>query len=339
MSDPLESDERIEGDEPGRRELEVSERDLLLKLSGPGGAHLRSLEKELAIAIGMRGNTLYLSGDFSAVDRAERVLTELLHILEERELSELEISRAARTARTHPDTRLRELFEDVVLVTSHRKTISPRGVAQQMYIQAIRRYDIVFGVGPAGTGKTYLAMAMAVNALQSQRVRRIILTRPAVEAGEKLGFLPGDLAEKVNPYLRPLYDALHDMMEFDRAQALLEQQLIEVAPLAFMRGRTLNGSFVILDEAQNTTREQMKMFLTRLGHDSQAVITGDVTQVDLPTGRPSGLRDALALLSDIEGIAVRRFSDADVVRHTLVQQIVRAYDRRDAELSSQNHDK
>jgi len=278
----------------------------------------------------MRGNCLHLSGPEEGVIQAERVLLELLHILEERELTELEIVRAARTARTHPETRLRELFEDVVLVTSHRKTISPRGLAQQMYIQAIRRNDIVFGVGPAGTGKTYLAMAMAVKALQSQRVRRIILTRPAVEAGEKLGFLPGDLAEKVNPYLWPLYDALHDMMDLERAQGLIERQHIEVAPLAFMRGRTLNSSFVILDEAQNTTREQMKMFLTRLGHDSQAVITGDITQVDLPTGRPSGLQDALNLLGGIEGIAIRRFSGADVVRHNLVQRIVQAYDERDA---------
>ena len=334
MSEPLESEAQGEGSKRGQRQVEVSERGLLLRLSGPGGSHLRSLEKELSVSIGMRGNTLHLSGEPAAMERAEGVLTELLHILEQRELTELEICRAARTARAHPDTRLRELFEDVVLVTSHRKTISPRGVAQQMYIQAIRRHDIVFGVGPAGTGKTYLAMAMAVKALQSQRVRRIILTRPAVEAGEKLGFLPGDLAEKVNPYLRPLYDALHDMMEFNRAQALIEKQLIEVAPLAFMRGRTLNASFVILDEAQNTTHEQMKMFLTRLGHDSQAVITGDITQIDLPRGRPSGLRDALDLLGDIEGIAVRRFSGEDVVRHSLVQKIVQAYDGRDAEFSS-----
>jgi phosphate starvation-inducible PhoH-like protein len=208
-------------------------------------------------------------------------------------------------------------------------------VAQQEYLRAIRGHDIVFGVGPAGTGKTYLAMAMAVSALMERKYKRIILTRPAVEAGEKLGFLPGDLAEKVNPYLRPLYDALHDMMDLERAQDLLARGTIEVAPLAFMRGRTLNSSFVILDEAQNTTVDQMKMFLTRLGYDSKAVITGDVTQVDLPDGRRSGLSDALRLLGNVDGISMCRFSDADVVRHPLVQRIIRAYDARDEQRRSE----
>jgi phosphate starvation-inducible PhoH-like protein len=207
--------------------------------------------------------------------------------------------------------------------------VAPKGVAQQEYVRAIRTHDVVFGVGPAGTGKTYLAMASAVSALLERKYKRIILTRPAVEAGEKLGFLPGDLAEKVNPYLRPLYDALHDMMDMEKAQDLLARGTIEVAPLAFMRGRTLNASFVILDEAQNTTIDQMKMFLTRLGYDSKAVITGDVTQVDLPEGKRSGLSDALELLANVEGIAKCRFSDADVVRHPLVQRIIRAYDSRD----------
>jgi phosphate starvation-inducible PhoH-like protein len=210
--------------------------------------------------------------------------------------------------------------------------IAPKGVAQKRYLEVIRDHDVVFGIGPAGTGKTYLAMAMAVSALMQRKVKRIILTRPAVEAGEKLGFLPGDLAEKVNPYLRPLYDAMHDMMDLDKAQALIQRGSIEVAPLAFMRGRTLNDSFVILDEAQNTTAEQMKMFLTRLGYESKAVITGDVTQVDLPEGRKSGLSDAIHLLSGVEGIAFVNFTDVDVVRHPLVAKIVRAYDARDSSL-------
>jgi phosphate starvation-inducible PhoH-like protein len=232
--------------------------------------------------------------------------------------------------REHPEVRLRDVFHDVVLVSARHRVIAPKGLAQKKYVEAIRDHDVVFGIGPAGTGKTYLAMAMAVAALTSRQIKRIILTRPAVEAGEKLGFLPGDLAEKVNPYLRPLYDAMHDMMDMDKAQALIQRGQIEVAPLAFMRGRTLNDSFVILDEAQNTTPEQMKMFLTRLGFDSKAVITGDVTQVDLPEGRKSGLSDAVQLLGGVDGIKFCTFTDVDVVRHPLVARIVRAYDARDS---------
>jgi phosphate starvation-inducible PhoH-like protein len=217
-----------------------------------------------------------------------------------------------------------------VLVTARRKVITPKSPAQRVYVDAMRGHDIVFAIGPAGTGKTYLAMAFAVSEMLARRVKRIVLTRPAVEAGEKLGFLPGDLVEKVNPYLRPLYDALDDMLGLERGQNMLERGQIEVAPLAFMRGRTLNDSFVILDEAQNTTEDQMKMFLTRLGYDSRAVVTGDVTQTDLPTGTKSGLRDAWTLLRNIEGIDFCEFTDADVVRHLLVQQIVKAYDGRDA---------
>ncbi|MFW6050298.1 MAG: PhoH family protein [Myxococcota bacterium] len=311
-------------------DVEVTDPELLLKLSGPSGAHLRVLEKEFGVGVGLRGHTIRLQGEAAAVGHVERALSELLDVMQDRHLSESEVSRAVRTLRDHPEVRLRDLFEDVVLITSHRKVVAPKGVAQQRYIQSIREHDIVFGIGPAGTGKTYLAMASAVRALQERRVKRIILTRPAVEAGEKLGFLPGDLAEKVNPYLRPLYDALHDMMDLERASTLIQRGTIEVAPLAFMRGRTLNDSFVILDEAQNTTAEQMKMFLTRLGFESKAVITGDVTQVDLPEGARSGLRDAESLLGGIEGIAVCHFTDQDVVRHPLVQRIVRAYDERDA---------
>ncbi|MDB4983137.1 MAG: Phosphate starvation-inducible protein PhoH, putative ATPase, partial [Myxococcales bacterium] len=210
------------------------------------------------------------------------------------------------------------------------RPIAPKGLAQKRYVDAIRTHDLVFGVGPAGTGKTYLAMAVAIRALLEKQVKRIILTRPAVEAGERLGFLPGSMEEKISPYLRPLYDALHDMMDFEKADQLIARGLIEVAPIAFMRGRTLNDAFVILDEAQNTTSEQMKMFLTRLGFDSKAVVTGDVTQIDLPDNRRSGLNEAIGLLSNVDGIAFRYFTEVDVVRHPLVQKIIRAYDAASA---------
>ena len=307
-------------------DIEVADPGLLLKLTGPGGSNLRTLEAELGVSMGLRGSTIHIQGPNSDVELVERVLHELIDALQFRELSSLEMARAARTLRSHPQMRLRSLLDDVVLTTSNRRIVSPKGVAQQTYIQAIRGRDIVFGIGPAGTGKTYLAMAMAIRALQERQVKRIILTRPAVEAGERLGFLPGDLAEKINPYLRPLYDALHDMMDPARVSALIERGSIEVAPLAFMRGRTLNDSFVVLDEAQNTTPEQMKMFLTRLGFDSKTVITGDVTQVDLPGGARSGLRHAQTVLSKIPGIEFIYFSHADVVRHPLVQEIIQAYD-------------
>ncbi len=284
------------------------------------------LEAELGVSMGLRGSTIHVQGPNRDVEMVERVLHELIDALQLRELNSVEMARAARTLRSHPHMRLRALLDDVVLTTSSRRIVSPKGVTQQSYIQAIRSHDIVFSIGPAGTGKTYLAMAMAIRALQERQVKRIVLTRPAVEAGERLGFLPGDLAEKINPYLRPLYDALHDMMEPGRTAALIERGTIEVAPLAFMRGRTLNDSFVVLDEAQNTTPEQMKMFLTRLGFDSKTVITGDVTQVDLPGGARSGLRHAETVLSKIKGIEFIHFSHADVVRHPLVQQIVQAYD-------------
>ncbi|MEM7606837.1 MAG: PhoH family protein [Myxococcota bacterium] len=310
-------------------DLEISDISLLRRLTGPNSAHLRALEKELDVQLGLRGDTIHVQGASEHVDTAQRILAELAIVLQARSLPLPELRRAARTAVDHPNVRLRDLFSDVVLRTGGKRAITPKGVAQQAYVQAIQDHDVVFGVGPAGTGKTYLAMAMAVAALQEKRVKRIILTRPAVEAGEKLGFLPGDLAEKVNPYLRPLYDALHDMMGDDKVGQLLEHGTIEVAPLAFMRGRTLNDAFVILDEAQNTTPAQMKMFLTRLGFRSQAAITGDITQVDLPDGR-SGLRDAERLLKNIEGIAFCYFTESDVVRHPLVQRIIKAYDVRDA---------
>ena len=314
---------------PTTVDVEVGEPELLLKLTGPNGAHLRALGEEFRVTLGQRGTTLRIHGAPEDVAAMERTLVQLLDVLGDRNLTSLELARAARTLRTHPQVNLRRLFDDVVATSQGRRSIAPKGLTQQLYLQAIREHDVVFGVGPAGTGKTYLAMAMAVRALLEKRVKRIILTRPAVEAGEKLGFLPGDLAEKINPYLRPLYDALHDMMDPEKVALLMERGTIEVAPLAFMRGRTLNASFVILDEAQNTTAEQMKMFLTRLGFDSQAVITGDITQVDLPHSTRSGLRDAEDLLQGVEGISFVRFNDNDVVRHPLVQRIVRAYDERD----------
>ncbi len=312
-------------------EVEIEDSGLLVALTGPGGKNLKPLERAFDVGVGLRGNTIRLVGHPKSVALAERTIAELLEVVRRgSHLGEREVERSIDTLRRHPEVKLSEMMDDVVVVGTGKRGVSPKGVAQQQYVRAMRSHDVVFGVGPAGTGKTYLAMAAAVSALLARKYKRIILTRPAVEAGEKLGFLPGDLAEKVNPYLRPLYDALHDMMDAERAQDLLARGTIEVAPLAFMRGRTLNGSFVILDEAQNTTIDQMKMFLTRLGYDSKAVVTGDVTQVDLPDGKRSGLSDAIHLLGDVEGIAMCRFTDVDVVRHPMVQRIVRAYEARAA---------
>jgi phosphate starvation-inducible PhoH-like protein len=312
-------------------QVQIDDPALLMALCGPRNDHLRVLEQECGIAIGQRGNQIHLQGPAEDVAFVERLVAELAQAAREgTELGANDVARAARMLKEHPDMRLKEVFQEVVLVSARHRVIAPKGLAQKRYIEAIREHDIVFGIGPAGTGKTYLAMAMAVSALMNRKVRRVILTRPAVEAGEKLGFLPGDLTEKVNPYLRPLYDAMHDMMDMDKAQALIARGSIEVAPLAFMRGRTLSDSFVILDEAQNTTVEQMKMFLTRLGYDSKAVVTGDVTQVDLPDGKRSGLSDAVQLLGGVEGIGLCTFTDVDVVRHPLVARVVRAYEARDA---------
>jgi phosphate starvation-inducible PhoH-like protein len=319
----------------GSAQVDVADPALLVALCGPRNEHLRVLEVETGVTIGQRGNQVHIQGTSAEeVAFAERVVAELCESIRDgNEINGNDVARAVRMLKEHPELKLRDVFQDVVLVSARHRIIAPKGLAQKRYIEALRAHDIVFGIGPAGTGKTYLAMAMAVAALMQKKVKRIILTRPAVEAGEKLGFLPGDLAEKVNPYLRPLYDAMHDMMDLDKAQALIQRGQIEVAPLAFMRGRTLNEAFVILDEAQNTTSEQMKMFLTRLGYDSKAVITGDVTQVDLPEGRKSGLSDATNLLTGTEGIAFCTFTDVDVVRHPLVARIVRAYEARDNALS------
>jgi len=300
------------------------------QLLGHHDEHVKAVEKALGVRIGIADSTLLVSGETSQRELAGRVLTQLYQLLEHGyRVHPSDVDYALRILGRDRTAELKDIFLETVFVTAHRRVVTPKSVAQKAYLEAIRSYDIVFGIGPAGTGKTYLAMAMAIAELMRKSVSRMILTRPAVEAGEKLGFLPGDLAEKVNPYLRPMYDALHDMVDLERARKMVERGTIEVAPLAFMRGRTLNDSFVILDEAQNTTSEQMKMFLTRLGYGSKAVITGDVTQIDLPAGKTSGLKEAQAILSGIPGIEFCYFSERDVVRHRLVQDIITAYDRRD----------
>jgi phosphate starvation-inducible protein PhoH and related proteins len=302
-----------------------------LLLYGQGNANLKIIEREVGITVAVRGNELTLVGPGDRVALGRSLIEQLYALAKKgKPLAASDIARAVGVLSGDQRARIKDVFRDTVLMASRARPIQPKGMAQKRYIDAIREKDIVFGIGPAGTGKTYLAMAAAVRALVDKQVKRIVLARPAVEAGEKLGFLPGTMAEKVNPYLRPLYDALHDMMDFERAEHLIEKGVIEVAPLAFMRGRTLNDSFVILDEAQNSTTEQMKMFLTRLGFESKAVITGDITQVDLPTGQKSGLMEARELLDGVDGIAFCTFTEVDVVRHPLVQEIIKAYDKRDA---------
>jgi phosphate starvation-inducible PhoH-like protein len=293
--------------------------------------NLRALESALGVRLRTSGHHVLAEGDTEGVARAERVLGRLGDLLRSGyRFGRDDVKVAAQLVAADPDVALEDYFLKAAVRAVGKRQISPKSPTQRRYLDAIESYDLVFGVGPAGTGKTYLAMAQGVSALLAKRVSRIILARPAVEAGEKLGFLPGDLQEKVNPYLRPLYDALHDMLDADRVERLLERGVIEVAPLAFMRGRTLNEAFVILDEAQNTTSEQMKMFLTRLGYGSKAVVTGDVTQIDLPPGRVSGLVEALRVVSSIEAISTVHFDERDVVRHPLVQQIVKAYEQLEA---------
>jgi len=310
-------------------QMTFSDLDLTRQLFGEHNCHLQRLADALEINIHARGNSIFIQGDDIETDLAKNTLNQLYGLLEEKyPVFPEDIDYAIRVLSEDDRTNLKEIFLDTVFVTSKKRSIAPKSYAQKQYIEFIRKFDIVFGIGPAGTGKTYLAMAMAVSALSKGLVSRILLTRPAVEAGEALGFLPGDLAEKVDPYLRPLYDALHDMMRFEKVSSLMQQGVIEVAPLAFMRGRTLNDSFIILDEAQNTTTEQMKMFLTRIGFSSKAVITGDITQIDLPVDRPSGLIDAKNILQEIGGIGFVFFSEKDVVRHRLVQEIIKAYDEK-----------
>jgi len=287
------------------------------------------IEETLGIVASQRGNKIFLQGVDKSVEKAERLIQDIRSInLSGYNLNPEDIRYALRSTTSEGEyTSVKDLFLNNIPVSSKKRFIIPKTETQRRYIDAIKNFDIVIGIGPAGTGKTYLAMAMAINAFLKKQVSRIVLARPAVEAGEKLGFLPGDIYEKFNPYLRPLYDALLDMMEAEKAGKLVERGIIEIAPLAFMRGRTLNDSFVILDEAQNTTSEQMKMYLTRLGFNSKTVITGDITQIDLPAGKTSGLIEAERILSDIEGIKFIYFSEKDVVRHKLVQEIVKAYER------------
>ena len=326
--------------------LEPDDTRRLANLCGQYDEHIKQLEKRLGITIHNRGNAFQLSGPAKQIAAAAEILRQLyletahnttlsphtVHLyLQESGLEEM----AGRTQAIELSTQNRQSddshnkVQPLSLIQTRRGTIKPRGTNQQAYVRAIGQYDINFGIGPAGTGKTYLAVACAVSAWEKEEVRRILLVRPAVEAGEKLGFLPGDLAQKIDPYLRPLYDALYEMLGFETVGKLIERNIIEVAPLAYMRGRTLNNAFIILDESQNTTREQMKMFLTRIGFSSTAVITGDITQVDLPRGTQSGLLHAMQVLEDVKDIGFTHFVAKDVVRHPLVQRIVEAYDKHE----------
>jgi len=297
------------------------------ELFGTYDENLRTIEKSSNVRIAARGCEVHLSGAPADVERAERLLLQMVDLLESGySIRRGDVEIALRLLRDNPEATLTDFFSQGRVKAAPGRAITPKTLNQRLYIEAIRSSDLVFSIGPAGTGKTYLAVAMAVSFLNEKQVSRIILARPAVEAGEKLGFLPGDMTEKVDPYFRPLYDALYQMIDREKAALLIEKGTIEIAPLAFMRGRTLNDSFVILDEAQNTTSEQMKMFLTRIGHNTRVVVTGDITQVDLPPGRTSGLIEAQSVVADIEGIRFVYFDERDVVRHPLVQSIIKAYE-------------
>ena len=332
---PRENADKLKNnDEQAKVKLDLSDSKRAMQLFGSHNRNLKKIADTLGVNLNARGSTVFIQGEPIDVDLAKNLLEQLYGLLlENYPIHVNDIDFAINALRGDHRMQLKDLFLEAVYIKSKKSIITPKSPAQKEYIDAIRTYDIVFGIGPAGTGKTYLAMAMAVESLFKGRVSRIILTRPAVEAGEALGFLPGDLAEKVDPYLRPLYDALHDMMRFEKVSALMHQGVIEVAPIAFMRGRTLNDSFVILDEAQNTTSEQMKMFLTRIGFNSKAVITGDITQIDLPGEKSSGLIEAKDILRDIKGLRFVFFSKADVVRHKLVQAIIQAYEELEASRS------
>ncbi|HWN71571.1 MAG TPA: PhoH family protein [Haliangium sp.] len=311
-----------------RDKMVFDDPDALLSVCGQSNRQLKLVARAAGVTLHLRGNEVTIEGSAPDIDLARSALEQLYAFaLRGKPLSSEDAVRAVAVLRADRNADLREIFSDTILVPRVGRPVTPKGLAQKQYVDAVRTHDIVFAIGPAGTGKTYLAMAMAVRALLDKEIKRIVLTRPAVEAGERLGFLPGSLEEKVNPYLRPLYDALHDMLDGARVHRFMEEDVIEVAPLAFMRGRTLNDCFVILDEAQNTTSEQMKMFLTRLGFGSKAVITGDITQSDLPASVRSGLRESIQVLSHVDGIHFSYFNENDVVRHPLVQQIIRAYDR------------
>lgn len=311
-----------------REAIILNNNDESLNLFGRNDEYLRMIEGAFQIRITARSNEILVVGAPEEVALVVEAFDHLLSIIRKgHRLEKQQVHYIVNLLRQGEQPLVDEWLDDQIVITHRKKLIRPKNLGQKRYIDAIRKSDIVFGIGPAGTGKTYLAMAAAVLALTKNHVARVILTRPAVEAGESLGFLPGDMLEKVNPYLRPLYDALYDMIDLDRVQRFLERGVIEIAPLAFMRGRTLNESFIILDEAQNTTREQMKMFLTRLGNNSKTVITGDITQIDLPSGKKSGLVEASEILADVKGIDFVWFSKADVVRHPLVQKIIDAYER------------
>ena len=323
----MKKDRAVDGQELTKK-IGFQDHDFFRILCGQQGANLKIIEGKIGLSINARGTELILNGGDWEIELAEKALRQLYDLIKNNfPIYKNDVEYAVRILSGNQSADLKKIFMDSVFISSQKKKISPKTVTQKAYIDAIRSFDIVFGIGPAGTGKTYLAMAMAIASLLKKEVNRVVLARPAVEAGEKLGFLPGDLAEKVNPYLRPLYDALHDMMDFSEASRLIQQGVIEVAPLAFMRGRTLNDSFVILDEAQNATTEQMKMFLTRLGFGSKAIITGDVTQIDLPQGKASGLVQARSLLEGVKGIKFVYFTRDDVVRHPLVQEIIDAYEK------------
>ena len=306
-------------------------------LFGTRDENVRLLEDGLNINVDLRANSISLEGTPQDVARAEQIFSDYDYLQRSgHTFSNGDLNSMLRVLIADPKVTLRGLAEAGKQRSFGRRTVQPKSTNQRRYLDAIENHDMVFGVGPAGTGKTYLAVAMAISALQSKRVNRIILARPAVEAGERLGFLPGTLQDKIDPYLRPLYDALYDMLDPEKVDRYLEKNVIEIAPIAFMRGRTLNDSFVILDEAQNTTSEQMKMFVTRLGFNSKAVITGDVTQIDLPNAKRSGLLEAVDVLKSVEGLAFCYFDDTDVVRHHLVQRIIRAYDERKARIEQQH---
>jgi phosphate starvation-inducible protein PhoH and related proteins len=315
-----------------REKLSFDDPEALQALCGSNNARLKLIERTAGAQLHLRGNEITIEGDEAAAETARSAVEQLYDLaLAGKALSSDDVVRAVKLLQgdTNGGASIQGVFGDTILTPRSGRPIAPKGAAQKQYVDLVRGNDIVFAIGPAGTGKTYLAMAFAVRALLDKAVRRIILTRPAVEAGERLGFLPGTLEEKVDPYLRPLYDALHDMIDAERLERFLADGTVEVAPLAFMRGRTLNDAFIVLDEAQNTTPEQMKMFLTRMGFGSKAVITGDITQTDLPRGQKSGLRDALELVEGIRGIGRVQFTDQDVVRHPLVAALIRAYDQRD----------
>lgn len=308
--------------------IEFEDNYILRQLAGDSCSHLKILEEAIGIKCSLRGASIEIQGDDFDVELAEHTLKDLYELLKGGfPLYPSDVWYAVRMLAKDRTLNLKDVFVDNIYIASSKKVITPKSFQQKVYIDTMRNKDIVLGIGPAGTGKTYLAMAMAISYLLKKKVERIILTRPAIEAGEKLGFLPGDIYEKVNPYLRPLYDALYDMMDYDHVMRLIQKDSIEIAPLAYMRGRTLNDAFIILDEAQNTKSEQMKMFLTRLGFNSKAVVTGDITQIDLPSDTTSGLIETTQILKGIEGISFVYFSEDDVVRHKIVSEIIKAYDR------------